>query len=481
MPAETTRRYTSPPRKRGARGTVQTWGSWIPAFAGMRRSLLIPRNSLQAIVFALALAGAGQAGAQLRADDGTHLGVGSCAGNNCHSATERSEGSSVPQNEFSIWSKSDKHRRAYAVLLEERALRIARNLSLPNAANAAMCLGCHADNVPAARRGPRFQLADGVGCEACHGGASTWLGVHISGARHAQNLAAGLYPTDQPAARAGLCLSCHFGNPADDNRFVTHRIMGAGHPPMGFELDTYTAVQPAHFVVDKSYIERKGPVDDVRVWAVGQAVDLSKRMEALLDPRRAPKGIFPELVMFDCQSCHQPFTPPQTGGDEAAGLSPGSLRLYDANAVMLRVIAARLAPAAGRSLSTQMLGVQRATSESWPAVQREAREMRRVANALLPTLSSHDFTREDNRALANGLIALGLGGEGMQYSAAEQATMALASIASAAKSAGELSGQQAGGMSKAMNSLYGAFATDETYHHEPFVKALRELQRTVPR
>src|SRR4051794_36506273 len=89
------------------------------------------------------LATDGRAEAPLRGDDGIHLGVASCAGNNCHGATERSEGSSVAQNEYLIWSKRDKHHRAYAVLLEERGMRIARNLGLANAATADMCLGCH--------------------------------------------------------------------------------------------------------------------------------------------------------------------------------------------------------------------------------------------------------------------------------------------------------------------------------------------------
>ncbi len=424
------------------------------------------------------------AGDQTRAqpsDEGIHLGVASCAGNNCHGAIERSKGSSVAQNEYLIWSKSDKHHRAYTVLLEERAVRIARNLGLPNAATADMCLGCHADNVSPARRGPRFQISDGVGCEACHGGASTWLGVHISGARHSDNLAAGLYPTERPVARAAKCLSCHFGDPADDNRFVTHRIMGAGHPRMGFELDTYTAVEPAHFIVDQRYIERKGPVDDVQVWAVGQAVDLAKRMGAFLEPKRAPKGVFPELVLFDCQSCHHPYNSLHGGSYGASGSAPGSLKLYDANAVMLRAIAAHLAPAAAKALSSQILALQRASSESWGAVQGEAREMRRLANGLLPTLSGHDFSRDDATALTDAVISLGLSGDGTQYSDAEQATMALASIASALKSSGGLTEGQTSGMTKAMNRLYGSFAAGETYRHEPFVKALREFQGTVPR
>jgi len=427
----------------------------------------------------MTLASAGQGEVELRRDDAIHLGVASCVGGNCHSASERSEGSSVPQNEYLIWSKSDKHHRAYTVLREERGLRIARNLGLTNAVTAEMCLGCHTDPAPPARRGPLFQISDGVGCEACHGGASTWLGVHISGTRHSENLAAGLYPTEQPVARATKCLSCHFGDPADDNKFVTHRIMGAGHPRMGFELDTYTAVEPAHFVVNQRYIERKGPVNDVQVWATGQAVELAKRMGALLESKHAPNGLFPELVLFDCQSCHHPYNSLR-GERDTTGLAQGSLKLYDANAAMLRVIAARLAPAASTALGSRMLALERASSESWAAIQGQAYEIRRLATALSPIVSSHDFTREDLRGLADRIIALGSTRDDVPYPEAEQATMALASILSTAKFFGNLNYDQLAAMSKAMGGLYGAFASGESYRQEPFLKALREFQRTLP-
>jgi len=36
-------------------------------------------------------------------------------------------------------------------------------------------------------------------------------------------------------------------------------------------------------------------------------------------------------------------------------------------------------------------------------------------------------------------------------------------------------------MTRAMNGLYGSFAADETYRYAPFVSALKEFQRTVPR
>src|SRR5436305_159751 len=87
--------------------------------------------------------------AQTPAPDAMHLGVATCGGGNCHGATERPTGSSVAGNEYIIWSKRDKHRQAYTVLLEERSLRMARAIGLPDAANQKLCLDCHTDNVSA--------------------------------------------------------------------------------------------------------------------------------------------------------------------------------------------------------------------------------------------------------------------------------------------------------------------------------------------
>jgi hypothetical protein len=439
-----------------------------------------------AVAFAFALATMGRADAQSPSDDGVHLGVASCAGNNCHGAVERFKGSSVAQNEYLIWSqesdkhKIDKHHKAYTVLLEERAVRIAHNLGLPDAVTAEICLSCHADNVLQEKRGPRFQISDGVGCEACHGGASKWLGVHLSGVGHGANIAAGLYPTERPVTRAEKCLSCHFGDSSDDKRFVTHRIMGAGHPRMGFELDTYTAAEPAHYIVDQDYIDRKGPPNDVQIWAVGQAISLVKRMDALLDPKNAPKGLQPELVLFDCQSCHHSINQIGWQPRKATGLGPGAVKLYDANAVMLRVIAARVAPAAAKGLSEHLLALHRATSENWDAVVREATEVRRAAVELEHALSSRDFSRDDMRALAEGAVATGLTGEDTDYSSAEQATMALGSIASAMKMAGYLTTDQIKMMNDALIGLNKSISDAEVYRPETFVTALKDFEKAMP-
>ena len=401
----------------------------------------------------------------------------SCAGNNCHGAVERLPKSRVPQNEYLIWSQKDKHAQAYAVLSSDRSKRIAKNLGLTDAEHAPLCLDCHADNVSPERRGPQFQLADGVGCEACHGGAEPWLGIHLAGVDHKTNLAAGMYPTDQPLPRAARCLGCHLG---DDKRFVAHTIMGAGHPPMPFELDTYTAIQPAHFVVNDSYVERKGQPNDIKIWAIGQAVDVKLRTDLILDPKNAPKGLNPELSLFDCQSCHHSMSELQWQARTTTGLPPGRIKLYDATAVMLLIVAERVAPDRAKALADHMLALHAATGESWDAVRREASAVRDAADKLIPAIAAHDFTKEDAKGLGQAVVVSALDGNDLDYSGAQQQVMALESIVAAMKQLGFADDKQLAGLNDTLQGLYAAVANDQTFRPDAYVAALKAFNAQLP-
>ena len=94
------------------------------------------------------------------------MGVASCASGVCHGAVGARGTSAVLQNEYIVWSRQDPHAGAYNVLFDDDSLRIARNLGLDAAHEADICLDCHTDNVPTERRGVKFQLSDGIGCEA---------------------------------------------------------------------------------------------------------------------------------------------------------------------------------------------------------------------------------------------------------------------------------------------------------------------------
>jgi len=453
-------------------------GGW--AVSGLRR--------LAAAGALVVAAGLGQPGAAQtpppvpQFGDATHLGVTTCSGSTCHGAIAPFRKSNVEQNEYVTWLQKDKHARAYKVLFDERSVRIARNLGLPDAHTAEICLNCHTDNPAAAQRGPQFQLSDGVACEACHGGSQRWLGIHISGASHQDNIAAGLYPTDQPVARAELCLSCHLGGRGD--KFVSHRIMGAGHPRISFELDTFTAIQPAHYIVDADYKERKGNPNGVQIWAVGQAMALSETMAAFLDPKRNPPGFFPELVFYDCHACHHPIG---TESDlrwqprESTGLGPGMIKFNDANALMLRIIAERIDPALGRTLGERMLALFHATTQNRDQSLAEAKQIKAVADQLVETFKIHDFGRDDIRALATGVINDGLDRKDfVEYAAAEQATMALSSIIAAMRNVGMLTEPQFKTVNSALDKLYDAVAKDEQYRAPTFAAALRDFNQALP-
>ena len=154
-----------------------------------------------------------------------HMGVATCAASQCHGSAAPRDSSGVMQNEYVTWTRDDPHSKAYATLSSDASRAIAARLGVGSAIAAKICLDCHADNVPAVRRGEKFQLSDGVGCEACHGGAERWLSTHYNtpAVDHAANLVAGIYPTEEPQERAELCLSCHLGT-AD--KFATHRHGG---------------------------------------------------------------------------------------------------------------------------------------------------------------------------------------------------------------------------------------------------------------
>lgn len=411
----------------------------------------------------------------------THLGVTSCAGSTCHGAVEPFKGSNVLQNEYVTWQRQDKHARAYAVLLNDRSKRIAQNLGLENAHAAKICLDCHADNVPENLRGRQFQLSDGVGCEACHGGARRWLGIHVAGSTHAENVAAGMYPTEEPTARAKLCLSCHFGE-ASPTKFVTHKIMGAGHPRMSFELDTFTTIQPTHYVVDEDYRKRKAAPNGVQVWAVGQSLAMAAMLESALDANRNRQGMFPELVQFDCHACHHQMSQEvdlRWRARPGVGLPPGYPRFNDANLVMLRVIASRIDPGMAQRLTQKGIELHKASAEGMDRFQARAKELLALVQEFGRKAAAHGFGKEDMQAILRGLIAEAGVGELFDYAAAEQATMALGAVISAMRASGAIDEAQLEKFNAALERCYAATADDELYRPADFAAAIGSFRGLV--
>ena len=402
------------------------------------------------------------------------IGTVNCASSLCHGSITEWKGSPILRNEYVTWSRLDKHARAYTVLSGESARRIASKLGLPGpASEAKVCLDCHAHNVPLALREPRFKLSDGVTCEACHGPAQRWIASHVEpGASHAGNLAHGLYPTDDSGARARLCLSCHWGN---KDKFVSHRMLGAGHPRLSFELETFSSIEPAHYRVDGDYLQRKQAVDGVKTWAIGQALAVSEMMDILVDPRRGRDGLFPELVLFDCHACHHPMSKRRWQPQRAfgAGAGPGVARLNDSGMQMMRAIARRLDPKLGARVSAQVARLHRATAGQGDALA-EARVLKRLAQEVAERVASATFTQASLRAIALDLVDEGLAGKYGDYANAEQASMAVGSVVSFMHKRGMLASVAA--VNRGLDRLNATLADDENFDPALFRQRLREFR-----
>lgn len=415
-----------------------------------------------------------------------HLGVKSCGSSGCHGQVASSS-SPVLLNEYVTWQKYDTHATAYKVLLEPRSKRIAKNLGLKNAHEAKICLDCHADNVPEEKRGPQFVLADGVGCEACHGaGSAPWMGLHIGGSPHATNVNAGLIPLEDPIVRANICLDCHLGN---SNQFATHEIMGAGHPRISFEMDSFTDFQPAHFVVDDDYRKRKKVIDGVRTWAIGQAMMVERRMDLMLDSKYASNGLFPELAFFDCHACHQPMSsslPTKDGNFPTAwnprpgtGLGPGVVKFNDANMLMLEVAMGLAGNGLAEAMAADIKAMHRATQTSREAFQDAAKKTRSTARAAVEAIASKELSGADMKGAMQAIITKGSKGYFADYETAEQATLAMGSILEAMRVAGHINSAAYEQISTKMEPVYASVANDEKYVPAQFIGAVRSLSAAL--
>jgi hypothetical protein len=388
-----------------------------------------------------------------------HLGVASCASSVCHGKGKPVDDENVMLNEYRTWSTEDRHARAYKTLLSKESKRIARNLGIKSAHTAKICLDCHADNVSVDKRGPKFQINDGVGCEACHGGGEQWIESHTEkGVTHQQNLAKNMYPTENGFERARLCLSCHYGT---KDKLATHRIMGAGHPRLSFELETFTANQPAHYLVDKDYKQRKGEFSGFTMWMVGQFETVKSSLELMREYLVSEEQLVPELYFYDCHACHHPMSDIRWQATSAkAGMPPGVIRLNDANLLMLLELTQVVSPAQAEPLLQAIVTLHKGSLTTKTALKKSVDSMATLINQLDKQLTGKDYSSQQTRDVRSRLLSQAAKGEYRDFSAAEQAFLAIESITIAL--------QQDVALEKQLNSLYDTLNNEDRFSPQQF-------------
>jgi Cytochrome c554 and c-prime len=415
---------------------------------------------------------------------GTYMGVATCGGTTCHGRQE-ADGEIVRQDELMRWQEESTpggaHSRAFRILREPRSIAIAKRLGIKDAASSQECLGCH--STPAAKKGPRFQMSDGVGCESCHGPSSAWLSAHYAvGANHAKNVSLGLIPLDNPKARASVCLDCHFGS-AKSGQFVDHRIMAAGHPRISFELDLFSTLQQ-HHDEDVDYVRRKGRTNSVRFWAVGQSMALERSLNLFAKPALAQEGLFPEFYFYDCHSCHRRIyddasARPTSVNNPGRPIPEGMPPYNDENMIMLSAAIKVAAPDLAGQFEAQSKAFHAAMSQGrGPAVQAAAR-LRQTAQTLADRFSRASFGRDQTFQIMETIAGQAISPRFTDYEGSVQAVMAIDTLLNGLVNSGQVSESAAASLRGQINVAYKAVDEPNSYKPLQFRRALGSAVRTI--
>jgi len=400
-----------------------------------------------------------------------HLGVATCAASQCHGSAIPRDATGVLQNEYVTWTQSDPHSKAYEVLSNEQSRLIAARLGIGSAREASICLDCHADNVAADKRGEKFQLTDGVGCEACHGGAENWLSTHYNAPEvtHENNLAAGLFPNEDADDRADLCLSCHLGT---RNKFATHRIMAAGHPRLAFELDTFTelwrtAGRQPHYRLDADYHERKTVDGHSYTWAAGLLAEGRQRLDLIQSSYFDLPGMFPELALYDCHACHRSMKTVQWRSlPRHGGAGPGVPFINDGTFVMALALARAIEPAESEGLQDALKRMHNAGSSSVTAIRAAAHDLDSILARIESRLTPAKLRNRELQILEE-VLETGAEGNYLDYVSAEQAFMAVQMLVI------ELDDPE---LEAALDDLANSLNDDERYRPAQFRRLLTSLR-----
>jgi len=196
--------------------------------------------------------------------------------------------------------------------------------------------------------------------------------------------------------------------------------MAAGHPRLSFELDLFTNNQPAHYSVDRDYIERKGPVSRVDLWMNGQLHGIEQSLTVAKNRLYNGEGIFPDFAFYDCHSCHHPMSKLRWSATRADGVRPGSLRLNMPN---MPVIESLVVATGNQALADELT---RARVQTVRAAQQGRRAFNAAADELLAKLAQvrsqleSNIDRDDINAVLRSLLNAAAADQASDYAEAEQ-------------------------------------------------------------
>lgn len=409
---------------------------------------------------------AAHAQSEVQSSNPRYMGVASCASSNCHGSATPRVATNVRQNEYISWYKHEAHSQAWNTLQKNDSKIIAKHLGLQAPEKEPLCLNCHATYVPdGSLHGPKYRLADGVGCESCHGPAENYLQPHTQHSNsHLENVKLGMTDLVSLSVRAQGCMKCHFGT---DDQTVNHRLIGAGHPRLTYELDTYGVLQPNHWEIDDDYVQRKAAYNPARAWFAGQVARARAIIEALKSEKRSKSGAWPELSLFTCYQCHHSLQEEQWKNRSYGG-HPGELRLNLSSLKMIEEGLRVLNPSLSNQFKEKVAALNSSYSQgSASSVVSELTSL--LDRPIRSLVETQSYTPAIAKTLLNHIAKFGATASFLPYETAEQCAMALSALSLTVDPSGRT-------YQKKINAVYETLKNEKTFQPELFGKAMEKLE-----
>ena len=360
---------------------------------------------------------------------------------------------------------------------------------------------------------------EGVSCENCHDASSGWFEKHFQRrTTTAESIKYGMYPIRDAARRSAKCLSCHLGTASNE---VDHQMIAAGHPDLFFEVDLFSAKQPRHWPTPDEMNYPDVPKDsnyEVRLWAVGQAVQLrealgrlSRRAERAQHPQPGQAPQWPELSELDCFSCHHsvnsnwrdPHYDPLAANSHPKGFdswrqkrgydnrTPGSPPWNSAHYTIFRILLKAIDPGDSAKLETELQSLYQVASKLNSPPQEVGQQARKTADmaAGLVEKVANEFktaSSEPKKPLL-GQLMLDISAEGDRIAnqdtrSAEQAYMALESLFRSydgIKIGKPLNSGAHSSVGSAIEGLYREFDNPSAYDGPRFAAGMRRVHEAI--
>lgn len=183
------------------------------------------------------------------------------------------------------------------------------------------------------------------------------------------------------STQANLCFDCHIGN-RSENKFVTHEMYAAGHPPIpSIEIETYCQQMPQHWQSPGELFESLAQNDERskyfqtnypglqpesqfwntrKLW-IGSLTARQKILDLYIDSANAPDG-WGDYSLYDCAACHHELKRPSERQARGYPGPPGRPRQAEWPAILVDRLAgevtsfSELESALAKALTDQPFG-----------------------------------------------------------------------------------------------------------------------------